>query len=250
MTPDRAARSRERFHLEDAEGCGRRSATATDARLRAVERRVLAWELQDEVAHQISNISLRVMGQGDGHDVEQLRRALGDIGSSAGSALAGLRLLVRLLRDDPATAPDGDLVGGLSSRSPSPTVSAAGWQRRLREAGFHPVMGVTAQIDELGTTTRRTIVRILDAVCDNVRRHAAAGTSCAIDIDMNEAEVTVRATNEIPETARWLAPKPGLGLRRLGQRVDLTGGCLTAGPRPAGDEGRTEWLVRVNLPRG
>jgi signal transduction histidine kinase len=217
-----------------------------DSRLRSDERRLLARELHDVVTHQLSNVSLQVMSHLDSTDAEELRGVLRRVNRATDSALTELRLLVRVLRDDPATAAGIDELGELSRRVP-PTAAAAAWARRLVEAGFDPAIEVPAKADRLEMTTQRTVTRALEVTFDNILRNAPPRSRCTVDVTVNGTQVVVRATNPVQAPGRKKAAGLGWGLRGLRERVDLTGGGFSAGLTAAGP-GEPEWVVVVTLP--
>jgi signal transduction histidine kinase len=229
----------------DREGRRLAEVAGEDARLRADERQLLARELHDVVTHQLSNISLQVMSHLDSTDEDELRKVLKKVNRATDSALTELRLLVRVLRDNPATAAGADEVGELSQRV-APTMAAAGWVRRLTEAGFEPSFEIPARADRLEMTVQTTITRALDAACDNVLRHAPARSWCAITLSMNPTQVVLRVASPLPPPPDG-SPTLGWGLRGLRERVDLTGGVFSAGATTAGTPD-PEWVVVVTLP--
>jgi signal transduction histidine kinase len=232
-------------HLRD--GTGRRLAELAeeDARLRADERRLLARELHDVVSHQLANISLQVMSHQDSVDADELRRVLRRLDRFSQSALTELRLLVRVLRDDPATAPGADEVGELSSRVP-PTMAAADWARRLVAAGFDPDIDVPAQADRLEMTVQATVTRALDVTCDNIVKHAPARAHCSVALSLNPTQVVLRTASPLGPPQERTAL--GWSLRGLRERVDLAGGAFTARSSTAGATD-PEWVVTLTLPR-
>lgn len=217
-----------------------------DFRLRADERRLLASELHDVVTHQLSNVSLQVMSHLESEDADELRKVLKKVSRSTDAALTELRLLVRVLRDYPATPSATDEVAELSRRL-APTQAAASWARQLTDAGFDPVIEIPAQADRLGMTVQATITRTLNVSCDNFLRHAPARSRCTVTLSINPTQLTVRAANSLPAPQQNTSTALGWSLRGLRERVDLTGGTFSAGPSPAGGED-PEWVVVATLP--
>lgn len=212
-----------------------------NARIRADERRTLSRELHDGVTHQLSTASVQVMGARSVTDPAALHRVLSTIDHATAEALTELRLLARVLRDDPTTAASGTEIRELSQHLP-PTQAAAAAELALVEAGFEVDSSVPARADQLGMTVQRTLSRIIAEATGNVIRHALPRTRCTLRIVVGDQQVTllvVSARN--PEDDE---PTLGWGLRGLRERIALTGGTFKAGPR-AGD-----WIVEVGLPRG
>ncbi|MFV0459837.1 MAG: sensor histidine kinase [Actinomycetales bacterium] len=222
-----------------------------DARLRADERSLLARELHDVVAHQLSNTTLQVMGHRTSDNAAVLREVLATIGSTTDSALTELRLLVRVLRDDPSTPAGKDEVSELTQRV-SPTAAAAAASRRLVANGFDPQISVPGRADALEMTVQRTLSRTISEGTDNVMAHAEPRSRCQLDLTITETTVVLTVRNSLPMGASQAHDTQsdqqlGWGLRGLRERVDLTGGTFRAGlqPNPAGDP---EWVLSVSLP--
>jgi signal transduction histidine kinase len=232
--------------MRDRAGRHLAEVAAEDARLRSDERRRLASELHDVVTHQLSNTSLQVMSHLDSDDADELRKVLRKVSRSTDSALTELRLLVRVLRDYPVTAGGTDEVAELSQRL-APTLAAAGWARRLTDAGFDPLIEIPAKADRLEMTVQSTITRALDVVCDNVLRHAPERSWCSITLSVNPSQVVLRAASPLAPARADEAVSLGWGLRGLRERVDLTGGVFGAGPSASGLQ-EPEWVVVVTLP--
>lgn len=233
------------YRLRDQGGRHLAEVAGEDARLRADERQLLARELHDVVTHQLSNISLQVMSHLESTDADELRKVLKKVNRATDSALTELRLLVRVLRDNPATAAGVDEVGELSQRV-APTMAAASWARRLTDGGFDPSIDIPARADRLEMTVQGTITRALDVACDNVLRHAPARSWCRVTLSVNPTQVVLRAASPLPAEQDGSAAL-GWGLRSLRERIDLTGGGFSAGPSTAGP-GDPEWVVVVTLP--
>lgn len=229
-----------RMRRERAERAAFAAATA-DARIRADERRALSRELHDVVAHQLSTASLQMMGARQSSDPALLRRTLATVDRATGEALAELRLLAGVLRDDPSTSASGTELRELSERVP-PTQAAAVAERALVSSGFEPVIRVPAAADDVEMTVQRTVSRTIDEAAANMIKHGGPRSRCMIEVTVGAQQVSVRAANPSPAGAP--APVFGWGLRSLRERVSLTGGTLAAG-RAAG-----EWVLSVSLPRG
>ena len=219
---------------------------AEDARLRDDERCVLARELHDVVTHQLSTVSLQVMSHLDSDDAVDLAQVLRRVDGATSSALTELRLLVRVLREDPGRGSGPDELAELSRRR-APTEAAAAWSSRLVDAGFDPDVDVPAWADQLEMTVQTTLVRTLDVACDNILRHTPSGSGCMIALAVHPTQVVISVTSPLP-VPRHEPVALGGSLRRLRERVDLVGGGLRAGPAPAAGSG-PQWVVAVTMPR-
>lgn len=229
-----------RERQERAERSATRRATE-NARIRADERRTLSRELHDVVAHQLSTASLQIMGAQGTEDVASLRRTLSTVDRATSEALTELRLLVRVLRDDPTTSASGTEIRELGERVP-PTQAAAAAQLALLKAGFEPDVQVPGSADDLEMTVQRSVSRVLSEATENVIRHASAKSRCVIRVSVGAHQVTIRVSNPLPDD--FSEASHGWGLRGLTERVALTGGTFSAGRE--GDD----WVVAMTLPRG
>jgi signal transduction histidine kinase len=218
-----------------------------DGRLRAVERSHLILELQDIIVHQLSNVSLQIMSQLAGNDPRLLRDVLRRVGDSTESALAELRLLVRVGRELTAAAPAPDAIAELSQRL-APTAAAARWAERLLDAGFEPLIRFAPQADDVRMTVQGTLLRALDTTATNILEHAPGHCRCAISLRVNAARVLLEVTSPLSPVPVANRGTRGESLRRLRARVELTGGAFCAGPSVSAS-GEGEWAVRVLLPR-
>lgn len=217
-------------------------ALATEnARIRADERRTLSRELHDVVAHQLSTASLQIMGARESHDPVALRRVLGTVDRATAEALTELRLLVRVLRDDPSTAASGTEIRELAERVP-PTQAAADAQLTLIRAGFEPDVRVPAAADDLEMTVQRTLSRVIKEATANIVQHAPRQSRCVIHTAISDQQVTLQVRNLVP--AGFTQPELGWGLRGLRERIELTGGKFTVGVLG------NEWVVSATLPHG
>ncbi len=150
-----------------------------------------------------------------------------------------LRLLVQVLRDDPATAASGTELRELAEMLP-PTQAAAAAERTLLEAGFEPRMDLPGTIDGLSMTVQRTLTRTIRQTTDNVVLHAPRKCRVEVQARVREHEVILTVTNPVP--VGTVTPGLGWGLRSLRERASLTGGWLSVGVVDG------DWVVSLTLP--
>lgn len=226
----------------DRTPAGQEAERVETARIRRDERRILAAELHDVVAHQLSNAKLQVMGHRASDDPRRLHTALDRVEQATGSALTELRLLVRVLRDDPSTSAREQEVEELGERL-RPTQVAAGAAQTLIEHSLEPEIELPAEADHLEMTVQRTIGRVIVQGVANMCANAPPGSRCVIRLVVNDTQVVLRLANPLPSggdpPAGW---GWGWGLRSLAERVDLTGGRFSAGPVGA------DWVLTAILP--
>jgi signal transduction histidine kinase len=218
------------------------------------ERRRIARELHDVVAHHVSVMTLQAGG------LEQRLRADGDQEASGAAAairrtgreaMAELRRLLGVLRAGPdggdrQPQPDLDRIEDLVAR-----MRQAGLPVVLRRQGGRPVAaGVSL-----------AAYRIVQEALTNTLRHAGpVATEVAVTVTDDVVQLRV-ANDEGGESAFGRRPSDsdrqnrrsgrsgrsgrsaGHGLAGMRERVALLGGTIQAGPRPGGG-----WLVAAELP--
>jgi signal transduction histidine kinase len=214
-----------------------------------VERWVLTRELHDVVTHHLSTAALQVMSNFDAAGADELRSTLTKVDRSVRAALAELRQATRLQREDPIGCQvAGPGAGELSARVPPTTVGAL-WARRLTDAGFQVTLAVLPATDRLRMSVQATVNGALEVSCDNVLRHAPPRSSCSITVGFRPDQVVVRVANPLPSSASAVG-ESGRSLRRLRERVDLSGGTFRAGPSTLGkpQQSAATWLVVVAVP--
>ena len=214
--------------------------------LRAVERRALTRELHQVVTHHLSTAALQVMSYLDATDADELRGILARVNLSLQAALTELRQLARMQREDPSWRPATGCADELSAPVP-PSTAAAHCARRLTEAGFAVTLDVAPAADRLRISTQATLAAALEAAGDDVLRHTPVGSPCDVVVAVGADEVVLRVRSRLTAPPREGAGT-ARGLRRLRERVDLSGGSMVAGPEAAARHPGT-WLVEVVLPR-
>ena len=204
---------------------------------REAERRRIAREMHDVLAHRVSLLSLHAGALEFRPDAppEEIAEAAGVVRASAHSVLQELREVIGVLRD-----------GDEGTERPQPTLADI---PELVEESRAAGMKVEASIDaDAGVTaaTGRTAYRIVQEGLTNARKHApgaAVGVTVAARGEGGlEVEVVSRRAVGVPAGG---PPPPGTGsgLIGLAERVALAGGEFTHGPRLGGDH-----VLRATLP--
>jgi signal transduction histidine kinase len=206
---------------------------------RAAERRRIAREMHDVLAHRLSLLSVHA-GALEFHPdapAEEVAEAAGVIRASATTALEELRGVIGVLRED----------GGESlTQPPQPTLAdLAVLVEESRAAG----MRITARI-ELGDTAPpaavgRTAYRIAQEGLTNARKHAP-GAAVTLTVRAPDGDLQVEVRSLAPVAVAAAAPPPGAGTGLIGlaERVSLAGGTLEHGVDPDG-----AFVLRASLPR-
>ncbi|MBO0806194.1 MAG: sensor histidine kinase [Nocardiopsaceae bacterium] len=206
--------------------------------VRRAERLELARELHDVAAHHMTGVVLqaqaaRIVAR---KQPALLDEALRDIESAGTGALAAVRRVIGLLRDD------GDAAG--LAPAPEPLVDLV---ERFARNGIPVTLqllgdsGDSSGIDSPEVTG--TVYRVVTEALTNVARHAPAATEVTVIVSRGSRAVTVEVTDDAPASASLRIPDCGYGLVGMRERVEALGGTVTAGPRPAGG-----WSVRATVP--
>ncbi|GAA4896457.1 sensor histidine kinase [Streptomonospora salina] len=201
----------------------------------SAERTRIAREMHDVVAHRVSLMVLHAGGlevsAPDGRTAESA--AL--IRNTGRDALAELREILGVLRDNPESS---------APTAPQPVLSdlfrlVGEW----RSAGMPVRESATGTPVTLSAQTERTAYRIVQEALTNAAKHAPdADVRVHLDHRPDTLEITVENS---PSPAAAAAPPPssGYGLAGLRERVNLAGGSLRTGPRLDGG-----WRVTAVLP--
>ncbi|MBE1589419.1 sensor histidine kinase [Nonomuraea angiospora] len=200
---------------------GRRE--AADAAVHA-ERRRIARELHDVVAHHITVINALVGGARATLPPEQevTRNALESAEQTARQAMSEMRRLLDVLRADGSEGPDA-ATGVGADRLPSLIKEA-------KSAGLPAILVVTGEPVALPATVDHAVYRIVQEALTNTRKHAtSARASVRLVYEPRAVEVEV-----VDDGLAAGGGTPGFGLGGMAERVALCGGQLSTGPRPEG----------------
>jgi signal transduction histidine kinase len=206
---------------------------------RAAERRRIAREMHDVLAHRLSLLSVHAGALEFRPDAsaEEVAEAAGVIGASARAALDELSSVIGVLRED-----DGETL----TEPPQPTIGdLAALVEESRAAG----MRITSRI-ELGdavptAAVGRTAYRIAQEGLTNARKHApGAAVTLTVEAPGGDLRVEIRSLAPVAVPSASPLPGAGSGLIGLAERVTLAGGELQSGVDPAG-----AFVLRARLPR-
>jgi signal transduction histidine kinase len=207
---------------------------------RDAERRRIAREMHDVLAHRLSLLSVHA-GALEYHPsapAGEIARAAAVIRSSAAAALDDLRQVITVLREDSAAA----------TAPPQPGFSQL---PDLLEESRSAGMTLHARIDlpggEVPEVLGRTVYRVIQEGLTNARKHAP-GAPVQVTVTADGQAVTA----EVISRQRAVSADPGVaasagagaGLIGLAERVTLAGGRLEHGPNAIGD-----FVLRATIPR-
>ncbi|WP_188190704.1 sensor histidine kinase [Nonomuraea sp. SYSU D8015] len=226
-----------RRYLEGLEERAERAERERDQQARmaaAAERARIARELHDVVAHNVSVMVVQADGAGYAldSDPEQARQAVRNISKTGRAALAEMRRLVGVLRDDEHGDTDYTPQPGLAQLEELVRGSAV--PARLRVAGAPR---------ELPEGQQLAIYRIVQEALTNALKHGGPDVQAVVEIEYGGPELVVRVTDDGRGAAAPRSPD-GHGLIGMRERVGMYGGAVWAGPRQGGG---FEVLARLPL---
>jgi len=206
---------------------------------RAAERRRIAREMHDVLAHRLSLLSVHAGALEFRRDAttEEVAEAAGVIRESARAALDELRGVIGVLREDGSER---------LTEPPQPTLAdVAALVEESRAAG----MRITARIEPGDAappaSVGRTAYRIAQEGLTNARKHApGAAVTLTVDAPDGDLRIEVRSLAPVAVVSGSPLPGAGTGLIGLAERVTLAGGELEHGVDPDG-----AFVLRARLPR-
>ncbi|MEU8198083.1 histidine kinase [Microbispora amethystogenes] len=206
----------------------------TDRRAHAAEERLrVSHEVHDVIAHTLAVVGVQLNVAADAleeKDPAAAADALHLAKNVRNRAMADLRSLVTVLRDDPAgTAPQADLA---SLDTLIADTRAAGLEVTLDEHGDRAAVPAITAI---------AVHRVVQESLANTLKHAGA-SKAEVTIGYRPRSVTVEITDNGRGTPGGADAAEGHGLTGMRERVNALGGELTAGPVPGG------FAVQADIP--
>ncbi|GAA2062435.1 histidine kinase [Streptomyces albiaxialis] len=261
----RAARARRRLVLRLRQDAERERADharrLVDAR--RAERRAIAREMHDVLAHRISLLSVHAgalayrtkqtaAGGGAALDEAEIAESAGVIRDNAHQALDELREVLHVLRadeeDDTSGPASGATVGTGGATRPQPGLSGiAALVSEAREAGQRVRYEDALPEDAAPPRPQlqRTAYRVVQEGLTNARKHAP-GSEVTVRLTGSPGNgLTLRVSNPLPEDVPVAGiPGAGAGLTGLHERLELEEGTLHHGI----DQGAFTLLARLPWP--
>jgi signal transduction histidine kinase len=207
---------------------------------REAERRRIAREMHDVLAHRLSLLSVHAGALEFRPDAPaaEIAEAAGVIRTSATAALDELRQVITVLREDIA-----------STEPPPPALARL---PALLEESRAAGMTVRAHLDVPGTESLpdavgRTAYRVVQEGLTNARKHSP-GDAVDVTVAGNGpgsliVEVISHSRSGAAATDKLVPAGPGAGLIGLGERLALVGGQLEHGASADGD-----FVLRATVP--
>jgi signal transduction histidine kinase len=212
--------------LEDRARTAERNQRSLAEQAVADERRRIARELHDVVAHHVSVMGVLATGTRRAlmHDPVAADEALATIEETGRVALREMRRLLTVLRSDAEPA------GELEPQPGLPGLDAL--LEQVREAGLPVRLHTSGEPDRLDPGIALAVYRITQEALTNALKHAGPA-SAEVRLNFLPKELTI----DIGDTGR--GPYPGgnfmgHGLLGMRERISLFGGTLRTGPRPGG----------------
>ncbi|GLX01282.1 sensor histidine kinase [Microtetraspora sp. NBRC 16547] len=223
--------------LERAE----RAERETDQQARiaaAAERTRIARELHDVVAHNVSVMVVQADGAGYAIDTdpEQARRAVQAVSSTGRQALAEMRRLVGVLRDDRNSAGEYAPQPGLDQLTDL--------VEQVRASGLPVEFIVSGSPQDIREGEQLVIYRIIQEALTNTLKHGGPGVRASVLMEYGSHDVTLTVSDD-GRGASAARSDDGHGLIGMRERVSMYGGTVSAAPRPGGG-----FRVTARLPIG
>lgn len=203
----------------------------------ADERRRIAREVHDVIAHSLSITLLHVTGARRGlqqdRDIDDAVEALKQAEQLGRQAMADIRRTVGLLDDSPTKA---------ARTAPEPGLDDVGaLVADFERAG----LDVTLQVEGLARCVPPTVglalYRIAQESLANIAKHAP-DSKATVELRVSPTSANLAVKNRLPAAVTAGRSAEGRGLRGMRQRVELLGGAIDVGPS---DDG---WSVRAEIP--
>ncbi|TAM71799.1 histidine kinase [Mycobacterium sp.] len=203
----------------------------------ADERRRIAREVHDVIAHSLSITLLHVTGarralQQD-RDVDDAVEALEQAEKLGRQAMADIRRTVGLLDNWPTKS---------AATAPEPGIDdVAALVEGFQQAGLAVTLCVEGPTDHVTAAVGLALYRITQESLANIAKHAPESRSSVV-LDISPASARLAVNNLLPVAVVAARSPEGRGLRGMRQRVDLLGGALDVGPT------RDGWSVCAEIP--
>ncbi|MER8012593.1 histidine kinase [Streptomyces sp. NPDC094149] len=213
----------------------------------AEERAEIATELHDVVAHSLAVMILQADGAGYAlkSDPGKASSALKAIGDTGREALEDMHRIVRVLRAARGSGQGETLDADRRRVSLEDLETVA---ERARAAGLKVDLDIEGERGGLATADELTVLRIVQESLTNVLRHAGPGAHVEITLRFGKDAVLIGVVDDGAGKlagTRSAAERVsgGNGLVGMRERLEVSGGTFTAGPRLGAG-----WQVEAELP--
>jgi signal transduction histidine kinase len=200
----------------------------------ADERRRIAREVHDVIAHSLSITLLHLTGarhalQHDGDETEAV------------SALQQAERLGRQAMDD-IRHTVGLLAADAGPLAPEPGIAdITTLADDFARAGLDVSVEVSGRLEHVSAAAGLALYRIAQESLSNIAKHAP-GAPAVLTLSVSRTAATLVVINELPRTTATPNSAPGRGIRGMRQRIELLGGTVDIGPGPGA------WSVQTTVP--
>jgi signal transduction histidine kinase len=200
----------------------------------ADERRRIAREIHDVIAHSLSVVLLHLTGaryalQTQDVDAETVR-ALQRAEHLGRQAMADIRRTVGLLNHPSA------------AQTPEPGIAdIADLVNDFHRAGLDVGYQFSGCLDDISAASGLALYRIAQESLANVAKHAPSA-ACRVNLTATRSAATVRVVNDLPDGPGAWSVTYGRGLHGMRQRIELLGGTIKIGPNSG------HWSVQATVP--
>jgi signal transduction histidine kinase len=199
----------------------------------ADERRRIAREVHDVIAHSLSVTLLHVTGarralQQD-RDVDDAVDALEQAERLGRQAMADIRRTVGLLDNSPMKTTPEPGIGDIG-------VLVVDFER----AGLDVALRIEGPTHRVSAAVGLALYRITQESLTNIAKHAPDSRS-TVALSISTASARLAVTNQLPAAVAAQSAE-GRGVRGMRQRIELLGGAIEVGPTHDG------WSVRAEIP--
>ena len=199
------------------------------------ERDLIADELHDIVAHEITIVALHAAVLERTDDTQTRSTSQTAIREAAVQALTDIRRVLGMVRGEEALSPE---------RIPSPdgipgTLAAV--TRELNDAGITVTSDVATDL-RLPSTSLVALTRVMRESATNVLKHATGARKVHISLTVERGWAHLEFSDDSPPARTAGLPTSGYGIMRLQERFRVFGGSFSAEREPRG------WVVSASLP--
>ncbi|WP_312171253.1 histidine kinase [Microbacterium sp.] len=193
------------------------------------ERRWIAGELHDSIAHHLTVVSLHVQMLDDDRAGAASQEA---IRIAARKAMTDLRFVIDLADDGPRSTgmPSGDLASSIDEAA-----------EEFESAGHHVLRSGDPTDERIPRAAEIILARIMRESATNALKYAGQG-EISIDLDVTDDSAALTVSSPLSATPRRELSSSRTGIGRMAERVLGASGTFDAGEL----DGR--WVVSAHLP--
>lgn len=199
------------------------------------QRRGIARDLHDTVAHGLSLIAMRA-------EESRLKGTATDddlsfIVATADRSIHELRGMMQVLRQ----GDEADLPAPASRGSAPLDEVLQRCVRTLGDQGFRASQVIEGDVSQLPDSVADALGKVALEATNNIVRHGDPGSACALLVEVTERDAAIAVTN-VPGRRTGRHRHQPMGLIGMRERVVVLGGEFSAGM------GATRWVTRATLP--